>query len=335
MHMIDLTALRESLTNGEGLRAAIRRQLHEIKVTLGQLDPNGHCNAACWFCPVKYQGNPPEYDVQMDPIALNKVLTEIRSATVVDQAKFNFLYTAHYNEVLLYKHYGAMLNLLRHHKFQTMVLTNGTTLTPKNTDLLNDNRDVATSVCMNIPGIELEDWAEKAGMKPNVHRQLLKNLDYFCEHSQIPASVQINCATERSNGSLDGALTTTVAEAQSVADKFKARWPRFNVFLNEHLVDRAGNLAVVNVIRNRPQQTDNAVIACAHDLHMGSRIYAWLHINALGELFLCCDDYQMKYKFGSLLDDTLDNLWLSEKHVDVISTAFNEICRGCIHQVRY
>jgi hypothetical protein len=28
-----------------------------IKVV--QLDPNGLCNAKCWYCPVAYGGNPP------------------------------------------------------------------------------------------------------------------------------------------------------------------------------------------------------------------------------------------------------------------------------------
>ena len=30
-----------------------------------QLDPNGLCNAGCWFCPVSTLGNPPHQIEQM------------------------------------------------------------------------------------------------------------------------------------------------------------------------------------------------------------------------------------------------------------------------------
>ena len=42
-----------------------------IKVV--QLDPNGLCNAKCWFCPVAYGGNPKIGQKNMDFDALKNI----------------------------------------------------------------------------------------------------------------------------------------------------------------------------------------------------------------------------------------------------------------------
>ena len=36
----------------------IKQQFEVYKIKELQLDPFGICNARCWFCPVKYKGNP-------------------------------------------------------------------------------------------------------------------------------------------------------------------------------------------------------------------------------------------------------------------------------------
>ena len=43
-----------------------------IKVV--QLDPNGLCNAKCWFCPVAYGGNPKIGQKNMDFDALKNII---------------------------------------------------------------------------------------------------------------------------------------------------------------------------------------------------------------------------------------------------------------------
>ena len=36
----------------------IKDKLKTQKIANMQLDPNGRCNVGCWYCPVRYHGNP-------------------------------------------------------------------------------------------------------------------------------------------------------------------------------------------------------------------------------------------------------------------------------------
>ena len=38
----------------------IKENLQKYKIHQLQLDPYGVCNAKCWCCPVRYEGNPAE-----------------------------------------------------------------------------------------------------------------------------------------------------------------------------------------------------------------------------------------------------------------------------------
>ena len=52
------------------------------------------------------------------------------------------LYTAHYGEVLLYKHFDEFLELLDKYNFTTTIFSNGLNLTPAKVDLINKHRNV-------------------------------------------------------------------------------------------------------------------------------------------------------------------------------------------------
>jgi MoaA/NifB/PqqE/SkfB family radical SAM enzyme len=332
--MISFEQTRQRLNEGANLRDIIWENLLNTKISIGQLDPNGLCNAGCWFCPVKYEGNPPELVNQLDPFVLDDILANIRGSKVCEN--FNFMYTAHYNEVLLYKHFDKMLDSFATHKFGTMVLSNGTTITPAKTDLIINSPHVY-DVALNIPALKKVDWARLAGFNESVHTVLLRNLDYLHEHTTTkPITVLVNCITEFFAGDLmpKGVLTTRKAAEGIVAD-FKDRYPKFKVIYIDALVDRAGWLESAGVLKNqRAFAPDGArVISCDHDATRGSRLFGWLHINSKGQVFLCCDDYKMVTIIGDLTKEHLDKIWLSERHIDAIMKAFTEMCLKCAHHV--
>jgi radical SAM protein with 4Fe4S-binding SPASM domain len=62
---------------------------------------------------------------------------------------------------------------------------------------------------------------------------------------------------------------------------------------------------------------------------MGDRTTNWMHVNAAGDLFLCCNDYSFDHKFASLKDNTLREVWATDKHVETIVHAFKTICSKC------
>ena len=52
----------------------IDEQFQTYKIHQMQLDPYGVCNARCWFCPVKYKGNPASGKEVMSPELLEKII---------------------------------------------------------------------------------------------------------------------------------------------------------------------------------------------------------------------------------------------------------------------
>ncbi len=81
-------------------RDEIHKALKESPLRLGQIDVNGTCNAKCWYCPVKYEGNPADFKVQMSLEQLDHILGNLRSSPLIPPS-FKFLYSSHYNETLI------------------------------------------------------------------------------------------------------------------------------------------------------------------------------------------------------------------------------------------
>lgn len=316
---------------GKSLRDVIRENLRTVKIRIVQLDPNGLCNAGCWFCPVKYQGNPTEFVNQLTPGQLEYVVSRLKTSPLTD-ARFNFLYTAHYNEVLLYRYFEEMLEIFRRHQLKTMILSNGTTLTPAKTDVILRYSDVVTNVHLNVPSFDRADWAAKAGMNPKLFDNLVRNIDYYYERSPGNLTVQVNTASEGGSAGSDG-IVTSLSKTEQIRADFKVRYPKLAVSVTEGLIDRAGELGKINVIKG-PESTRAPVVGCNHSLDTGNRIFGWAHVNAKGDLFLCCNDYKMDYRFGNILTaDSFEELWLSERHVEVIEQAYAGICRDCSFRV--
>jgi len=86
----------------------IRSRLATTPVVIGQIDVNGKCNARCWYCPVRYEGHPVDSAVQMPIADLDRIQGTLRAAGCI-AADFRFLYSCHYNEVLLYRLFPALL----------------------------------------------------------------------------------------------------------------------------------------------------------------------------------------------------------------------------------
>lgn len=298
--------------------------LQNTPLRIGQIDVNGKCNAKCWYCPVRYEGNPAEFAVQMPLETLDEILGKLRSSPLIP-ADFRFLYTCHYNEVLLYRHFAELPGIFRKHGFATMILSNGTPLTPDKTDIILANQDVIWGLALNIPALEEGDWARKTGFPASMHRKLLRNLDYLHEHRG--ATIQINCATNATSVLGEG-MSNTREEAEAIAAAFRQRYPAFKVSLQTWLSDRAGKLGEHGAI-SLQQDARRAVIGCSHSANEGGRVFGWLHINARGELFLCCDDYEMRYRFGDLTRQDFAEAWLAQEHIDAIEASRKGICRHC------
>lgn len=298
-------------------------------IRYAQIDPNGLCNAGCWFCPVAYLGNPKESVNQMTPDEFRNVIQQIHeNKGGIVSPQFNGIYTSHYNEALIYAHFEEMLETLREFRLGMVVLTNGTPLTPVKTDIINKYQDVVWGVCVNAPiWTDAELFHKRTNMRPELFQKLKDNVDY-AYHNLINKrllSVQIN-GHNKASGALKGPKFPSDLHENELEEQFQEAsrlFPNANVFRQPHLIDRVG--LIDEYISSAPfVKKDKKVIGC-----QGKRDTEWLHINANSELFLCCNDYHMEHKYGSLKENTLQELWMSDKHKQVLEHAWGSICQNC------
>jgi radical SAM protein with 4Fe4S-binding SPASM domain len=326
-----------------------REKIKNTKIKSLQLDPFGYCNAKCWFCPVKYQELPIEGKVTMSVENLAKILDNLieerdRPDGLVDPG-FRFFYTAHYNEILLYKHFENLLELCRERNLVTMVLTNGVPLTPEKTDLINNYKDVVVGLCMNTPAFERDIWVKRTGFKPQQFDKLIDNIKYAenkLDHLKPNAiSIQINGVNDQSfDGkwlqkgpefdTLEMDLDVTTGELSTQLGLAKKLFPTINVFENSHLIDRAASLNHIMTNSESIQRLvfngKKTVIGCKNG---GDRTTEWLHVNAAGDAFICCNDYNYDYKFGNIIDMPLRDFWGNDEHVKVVEHSYKTMCRNC------
>lgn len=327
----------------------IQEKLKKTKIKKLQLDPFGFCNAKCWFCPVKYIPQPQEGSGNMSVDLIEKIFQDLseekKKINGVVDPNFNLFTTAHYNEVLLYKDIEKLFDLARKYKFQTYVLSNGISLNPKNVDLIKEYPDVVIHVGLNIPAFEKDLWAKRSGFSPTQFDRLMANLEYAKEKlSYLRKNFQV-LVNGLSNASLksitlgpefkdlDYDLENEHLTQLELAYKI---FPNLEISRGE-VFDRAGYLN--NVVSNenymKERMQGKKVIGCNNsvDNKRSDRTSEWLHINSAGKVFLCCNDYNFEYQFGDVNLNSIADIWRSDRHIEVIEKAFNNICTKCLSAV--
>jgi hypothetical protein len=324
----------------------------DYKISMAQIDPNGLCNVGCWFCPVGHTTNPDIGRKNMPIDVLENILKQLadgRGDFVTDN--FDFIYTAHYNEVLLYKYFSEMLELFRKYSFKTIILTNGTPLTQAKTDLIKNYPDVVYGICFNTPSSEQGRWGKTVGMNEKIFTKLINNIKYAIQ--ELPEmvadkrlSIQVNGMNKLSLFEYGGWLdklknapdldmdVETGTLAQEVLG-FKELFPGVQVYSMASLVDRAGHLDKQEVITNArgiekyARNGRSKVIGCSNGAEVGGRPNGWLHVNANGDVFICCNDFDFETSFANVATQSIKEIWHGPKHKNMIEKSYNSICKTC------
>lgn len=335
----------------------IRESFKTHKISQMQLDPNGHCNAACWFCPVSIKGNPKHAKKAMPVDLLRKIIENMIEEREKEDGlvskNFGGFYTSHYNETLLYPHLQEFFELLREHKLMTMILSNGTTLTPNKTDLIKQYKDVINGVNLNVPVLSnAELWAKRAGTKPSMYKNMIRNIEYFVAEmpdfvSNRMFSIGMNGINENSlygkggwiekgdNFPDDIDMNPERGENAREVSIAKHLFPNVHVYGMPHLIDRAGLMdGIIDnkkaIHSNLKRGDDNArVIGCGNGIEVGGRPVGWIHINAIGQAFLCCNDYDMEVVVGDFSKQTLRDFWGKDEHIHKVKESYEGICTVC------
>lgn len=334
----------------------VRSQFAQHRIGQMQLDPYGFCNAKCWFCPVKYKGNPEHAREHMSVDLLYKIISNLiqersRPDGLVSPG-FGGFYTAHYNEVLLYRHFEDLLRICQEFKLCFMVLSNGIPFSPENADLISRYPGVVNGICLNIPAFEPELWSRRAGMNVKLFDRLVSNVRYVMQKfphmvKMKTFSIQVNGSNEYSwldrGGWLtkgpefpnDMDLTPFTGELASQAQRARDLFPGVQVFEVPSLIDRAGSLdhimtnkdAIVKFLQKG--DATKKVVRCGNGFEIGGRPVGWIHINSIGQAFLCCNDYDMDVVVGDFKTQELRDFWGKEEHIRLIAESYETICRTC------
>lgn len=315
-------------------------QIHQV-----QLDPYGVCNARCWFCPVSYEGNPIEGREIMSPELLEKILSNIveeRDNNGIVNKNFKTFYTAHYNEILLYPHFEDLLKLTKKYNLSFVILSNGFTLTPEKIDLIK-KYGVVSKITLNIPAFDEETWSKRSGINAKHFNKLIDNINYARKElyglvrNQL-FEIQINGVNDKSSWITKGELFPSDINDDELDIQIKKAselFPNVKIIVDNNLIDRSGLLN--SVFTNKPaiisklQKGDETkkVIGCNIGIEIGGRALGWLHINASGNVFLCCNDFHFEHKFGDFKTQKIDEFWGNEEHIKMVENAYKTICINC------
>ena len=317
----------------------ILKRLLKYKIRGFQLDPNGVCDNKCWYCPNKYTKIDKKYKVTMSLDVMESILKQL-------SVRDNFLvyphlvhvFTAHYNEVLLYEHFEEMLALFEKYRFYLPLLTNGVPLTPDKIDIIKKYEKVVLGVHVNMPAGNAEDYHRYTGRSEDSFNQLVDNIKYF--QNVFPGNPHKNKMTMVNNGMNDdypehrsyfmGGLDIPLYDLQKQNKQLKDLFPNINVMMAGGMNDRCGILKDFNIIDNTPlyPQDDEEIIGCGLS-EDGGRMFSWVSINANGDMFLCCNDYHMDYHFGNVKNNSIKDIWYGDEHIKVIQRAIDGICKKC------
>jgi hypothetical protein len=334
----------------------VKEQFKKFKIHQMQLDPYGVCNARCWFCPVKYKGNPTSGKEVLSPELLRKIIENLIQERDKEDGlvakSFGGFYTAHYNEILLYPHFEELLKICQEYNLCFMVLSNGIPLTPEKIDLITKYKNVVNGICLNIPAFDAETWSKRSGINIKQFDKLILNINYAIE--KLPDMVKYKSFSIQVNGSNDHSfsnrggwldkgpefpsdmdLNPYTGELASQVEKAKQLFPEMQIFPVPSLIDRAGLLDHImtnkKAIKRNLQRDDETkkVIGCGNGIEVGGRPIGWIHVNAAGKVFLCCNDYDMEVQFGDFKTQELKDFWGTEYHQQKVQESYETICRNC------
>jgi uncharacterized Fe-S cluster-containing radical SAM superfamily protein len=321
---------------------------YKPKIKYVNIDPNGICNAKCWFCPVAYVGNSKENKTNMSIETMENIfkqLDEGRGDFVVPGTIFNS--PIHFNEMLLYPYFEEMLELHKKYNIAMIVFTNGVNLTKEKTDLIKKYKDVVKEIRLNVPSANAEEWSRFTGFNIKIFPKLLDNLKYAeQELSTIYDSktfyIMVNGVNEKSlfkNGGwteiLENApeynLNLTDGTMAKTIEEFKNIFPNIHVWGGNNLSDRTSILEDLKIISNQPSikaKNQGKVIGCGTSYNQG------FYVSATGNVFICCIDFEYETVYANIHNASIKEIWEGSQRQEAIQKAYSGLCVECLHSVK-
>lgn len=326
---------------------------NNIPIMYIQLDPNGLCNAKCWFCPVAYEGNPKSAQVNMPIEMMEDILKQLNDGRG-DFVEHNaFIVPYNFNEVLLYPHFEQMLQLFQKYNFKMPISTNAVNLTKNKIDLIKQYPDVVVRILLNVPSAFKDDWSKQTGFNAKLFDKTISNIRYAIDelpHLIVNKKISFifNHITKESLDDETGwvelmenspikNLDVENDYSEKTINEFAKIFPEIDYIEKHEVLDRLGFLDRIGIFTNAKyrirdiKKNKTNVIGC--DFDGDSQTEFSMHINGNGDVHLCCQDFNFESVYANVKDKTIKEIWHSQEKRDAINQAYKTFCRDCQYAV--
>lgn len=317
-------------------------------IKVAQIDPNGLCNSKCWFCPVAYEPNPLLGRKNMPIEDIEYILKQLYEGIgdFVDP-EYTVFWPSHFNEVLLYPMFEEMVALYEKYNFPIIIFSNGVNLTEDKIKIINKYPKTIRQITLNIPSAFAKQWSNYTGFNEKIFDKLINNLDYAYSNlnKDIKICIQVNNFNNDSLFENGGTveilkkapeinLNKDSGDLKQTINKFQDMYPKMKVFADNFNIDRVGYLKNAMVFSNEKylnkvsENGNKRVVGCIE-----KRAEEFLHVNANGDVFLCCCDYGFETIFGNIYKQTIKEIWNGIERKNMVQKSFSDFCTKCSNAI--
>lgn len=276
----------------------------EYLLTTAQIEVTAHCNWGCAFCPVSLDPKPP---LTMPMPLFEEIIGKIAPYETIRYVTFHF-----YNEPTLDRFFADRVAVLREHGLRLRLFTNATNLDDGKIALLRHG-DTLVQLVVNLPALDAESFRALTGSR--LFARTLANID-----AAIDAGLPVELVVNHDGG--DG--RRRLAELRA---RFE---PRGVPVRSTLLSDRAGAL---DRDYHQDVRVDGRLTGCSWPVNHA-------HFSVNGDMFICCNDYYQREKFGNIRSGTVHEIMTSDAAVRLRRRVFgvadapdDYLCRTCHDQL--
>lgn len=276
----------------------------EYHLTTAQIEVTAHCNWGCVFCPVSVDAKPP---ATMPMPLFDEIIGKIAPYDTIRYVTFHF-----YNEPTLDRFFAQRVAVLREHELRLRLFTNASNLTRDKIALLARD-DTLLQLVVNLPTDDDGSFRYLTGS--GMLMRTLANLEVAVE-AGLPIEIVVNGdgpGLDRRLGHLRGRFEDRGVVVRSTL-----------------LSDRAGALEEEY---HQDVRVEGRLRGCAWPVNHA-------HFSVSGDMFICCNDYYQREKFGNIRSGTVHEIMTSPGAVllrrrvfGVADAPSDYVCRTCHDQL--
>jgi hypothetical protein len=276
----------------------------EYFLTSAQIEVTAHCNWGCTFCPVSTDRKP---KATMPMPLFEEIIRKIAPYETIRCVTFHF-----FNEPTLDPLFEERVAVLQAHRLPLWLFTNATRLTENRIEMLKRS-GVLGRLVVNLPALQENDF--RTLTQSRLYAATVNNLDAAIA-SGIPVEIAVSGTGEELGHRVD-----------ELRERYESRGASVKATLT---ADRAGTLSGAY---HQGLQIEGPLTGCAWPVNHA-------YFSVTGDMFICCNDYYQREKFGNIRSGSVHEIMTSPAAVRLRQRVFgvadapsDYVCRSCHDQL--